>query len=91
MGKKQKDWARRARSLLMWLLGDACATCGSTKNLEFDCIKPQGDAHHKYDTSHRMSFYRQQYDKGNLQIQCAKCHNKKTAKDEQLRLDNEPF
>ena len=94
MGKVQKEWARKARIELMMILGGYCV-CGADDNLEFDCIIPQGDTHHKYDTSHRMSFYRRQHFQfKNLQILCAKCHNKKTHY-EQLLLeklnDDDPF
>jgi 5-methylcytosine-specific restriction endonuclease McrA len=33
-----------------------------------------GDEHHKYDTSHRMSFYRAMHSVGNLALLCATCN-----------------
>jgi len=78
MAARQKEWARNARARLLAALGNLCAECGVTENLEFDCILPQGDAHHKFDTSARMSFYRKQHAAHNIQILCAKCHIKKS-------------
>lgn len=70
MGMRQKEWARAKRAELLAALGGCCAECGTTENLTFDCIQDQGDAHHKFDTSARMSFYRRQHALGNLQILC---------------------
>ena len=77
MAKAQKEWARRQRRALMAELGEVCVFCGSVLNLEFDCKKPMGDAHHRYDTSHRMSFYRKQHANGNLQVLCRRCNARK--------------
>ena len=81
MGKRQKDWARRARVALLEELGGVCKRCGATEPLEMDCIIPQGDKHHKYETSQRISFYRFQHRTGNLQLLCEHCHAVKTASD----------
>jgi len=78
MSARQKDWARRTRAQLITELGGQCALCGTSDNLEFDCITPLGDAHHKYDTSQRMSFYRQQHAANNLQLLCTDCNNDKS-------------
>jgi len=96
MAKRQKEWARRARFELMFKLGGACFECGTDKHLDFDCIIPQGPAHHRsMDTSQRVSFYRRQHKEGNLQLLCRhKCHKKKTVADlkrQQEKEDNEPF
>ena len=77
MGKAQKEWARRKRRELVAVLGGVCAWCGTAEQLEFDCIRPMGDRHHKYDTSHRMSFYRRQHAAGNLQLLCCSCNGRK--------------
>lgn len=74
MGKRQKQWAAKVRDQLFDVLGWACAKCGATKKLEFDCIQPRGHTHHKYDWSHRMSFYRREHAAGNLQVLCATCN-----------------
>lgn len=81
MGKHQKARAKARRIELMMLLGYQCAKCGAEEELEFDCIKPQGDSHHRYDTSQRMCFYFKQYRQGNLQILCSSCHRKKTVEE----------
>jgi hypothetical protein len=90
MGKAQKRWARQERRRIKMLLGEKCALCPATENLEFDCIIPQGDHHHKKDTSSRISFYRRQLAEGNLQVLCAKCNSRKSITD-QPTLDNTPF
>jgi len=81
MGKRQKEWARRARVAVIEQLGGVCKRCGGTEPLELDCILPMGHKHHKYEPSHRMSFYRQQLQAGNLQLLCEHCHAVKTASD----------
>lgn len=83
MGLRQKAWAREASTRLRVQLGNACAKCGrSDLPLEFDCIRPMGHKHHRFDHSWRLSFYRSQHAAGNLQLLCFDCHQLKTA-DEQ--------
>lgn len=65
------------------VLGTFCQHCGKEDDLEFDCIIPCGDAHHKYDTSQRMSFYWQQHKKKNIQVLCSKCNSKKSLSDKE--------
>lgn len=79
MSAYEKEWARRQRAALMEILGPRCNYCGDTepKTLEFDCVKPMGDKHHRMDTSARMSFYRRQFREGNLQVLCRYCNNTK--------------
>lgn len=80
MGKAGNLWAKKARAELMEKLGGACAWCGLSdpEELTFDCIIPQGDKHHRGSPQDRMCFYRKQhFDRGNVQILCAKCNSKK--------------
>ena len=88
MGLRQRIWAKKKRLELRRLLGMKCAQCGSRdyRKLEFDVIIPTPHDHHgKMEWSWRMSFYRQQYREGNLQLLCGghihSCHNKKTSKE----------
>ena len=81
MGRRQRFWARRACDKLTTDLGGKCAQCGTTENLELDCITPCGHYHHKIEWSHRISFYRAQHQKGNLQLLCEKHHNQKSRKE----------
>ncbi len=61
----------------MRLLGNVCAHCGTDQNLEFDCLSPRGDRHHRGDASQRMCFYRRQFREGNLQVLCNVCNGRK--------------
>lgn len=74
-------WARNARFNLLFQLGGCCAQCSATRELEFDCIVPQGDWHHRLGTAKRMTFYRRQHKEGNLQILCKRCNGKKSKSD----------
>lgn len=92
MAKAQKEWAKKAKFYLMFKLGGACFRCGTDKHLDFDCIEPQGDAHHRLDTARRISFYRRQHAEGNLQLLCRhKCHKIKNKEDFLKKQENEPF
>jgi len=80
MARRQLEWARKQRLQLRRLLGLRCWNCGSRdyRKLEFDCIFPQGDFHHRrMDWSWRMSFYRRQLAEGNLALLCQSCNSKK--------------
>lgn len=81
MARRHKLRAKERRRELLALLGGCCRVCGATRRLEFDCIIPQGDRHHKFDTSHRMSFYFQQHRLGNIQILCRKHNSLKSYQD----------
>ena len=81
MGLRQREWARRTREKLLDLLGRRCGWCGATdaeEKLTFDCIEPQGHAHHrKFCWPKRMSFYRRQLAADNLQVLCDRCNSRK--------------
>jgi len=87
MGVRQKAWARNAREQLFETLGRACVFCGATEQLQFDCIRPLGDAHHKLEFSARICFYRGQLEQGNLQVLCARCNAVKGADEHQGTYD----
>jgi len=79
MGMRQRKWARKAAKRLKLVLGYCCACgCGRFQRLQFDCIIPQGDRHHKIEFSWRISFYRRQAKQGNLQLLAEPCHITKT-------------
>ncbi len=77
MSRAAKEWAKRKRRELMTLLGNVCAHCGTMDGLEFDCIYPKGDRHHRGDASQRMCFYQRQFREGNLQVLCNVCNARK--------------
>ncbi len=95
MARAQKEWARQKRRELMELLGNVCAHCGTGENLEFDCIRPRGDKHHRGEASQRMCFYRRQFREGNLQVLCSECNVRKGDEEPGLVLTaplcEEPF
>jgi hypothetical protein len=78
MAKRQRQWAKRKTSDLRVALGNKCAQCGHTANLEFDCIQAMGHAHHVLGVEMRYYFYRQQNEAGNLQLLCKACHEPKS-------------
>ena len=81
MGKRQKQWAAKARLTLRRELGMKCARCGSKyySKLQFDVMQPcDNGRHHKLDWSARMSFYRAQHRLNNIQLLCPDCHAGKT-------------
>lgn len=79
MGLRQRQWAAKWTIKLRLLLGGKCIDCGTTEDLHFDCIYPQGDHHHRIEWSWRMSFYRKQYAQNNLALRCEKCNGRKAA------------
>ena len=79
MAQRQRLWAARERLRLLRLYGNKCNYCGETANLTFDCIKPQGDAHHRASGPERIIFYRKQARAGNLQVLCFECNVHKGA------------
>ena len=90
MAARQREWARRARERLLASLGRKCVDCGSTEDLELDCIVPLGHHHHGLDPARRVSFYRRQARAGNLTIRCSRHNSLKAnlslAEYESLRL-----
>lgn len=74
MGKRQKDWARRAYVKLIEELGGKCVKCGTTENLTIDHIDGCEFDHNGVEWSHRISIYRREAKEGKLQILCDK-HN----------------
>jgi len=78
MAKRQVTWARAVMERLRVVMGRVCVCCGSDENLEMDCREPRGHAHHAVGYVQRATFYRREYEIGNLQLLCSKCHWKKT-------------
>lgn len=75
MAARQKNWARKQRNILHFLLGNKCSVCGSKEKLQLDCKEPQGNEHHrKMAWDCRMRFYWKQFYIGNLDLKCSS-HN----------------
>lgn len=78
MGQRQRVWAEKQTQRLRQLLGLKCARCPAKLNLSFDVIVPVGDYHgRKKEWSWRLSLYRREFDKGNLQLLCGPCNSRK--------------
>jgi 5-methylcytosine-specific restriction endonuclease McrA len=85
MGARQREWARRWREKFLDFFDRRCAWCGAAESadvkLTLDVICPtdehKQDHHRKMDWSHRMSYYRQQAARDNLQCLCVSCNSKK--------------
>lgn len=77
MAKRQRIWAQNERARLVQLLGAKCNACGETEELEFDCREPRGRGHHGMSSDQRISFYRAEMRKGNIQLLCRVCNAKK--------------
>lgn len=73
-----RRWATKGMDSLRDALGAKCAQCGGSDELEFDCIIPQGDKHHKWETNRRYVFYKRQHEQKNLQLLCRVDHEKKS-------------
>jgi hypothetical protein len=74
MARRQKLWAARERARMVLALGSHCMGCGTEEHLTFDCIEPMGPAHHAWNAPERVSFYRAQMKKGNVQLLCVECN-----------------
>ena len=76
---KSNKWAEKIRCELLLMLGGYCKLCGVIKDLEFDHVIPIDWTPSAKSQSQRAAEYRREFQKGNLQILCKKCHGKKTA------------
>ena len=79
MGQRQKIWARRERERLRSALGNRCRVCSWPSNLTFDCIQPANDGHHALDLARRISYYRREARRANLQLLCHFCNSCKSS------------
>jgi 5-methylcytosine-specific restriction endonuclease McrA len=67
----------RIRLLFTKILGGKCRYCGSNINLEFDHIYPSKVSMSNMSRSKREWHWFDEYIKGNIQLLCKKCNNKK--------------
>src|SRR5271170_297973 len=74
---RQSDWAKIEKLRMKFILGSKCVICGTFSCLTFDCIKPTGHRHHKLGSVARVTFYREQMRRGNLQLLCSDCNSRK--------------
>lgn len=103
MAKRHKEVAKKLRAFWKHELGGKCEMAYTGKcrgQLTFDCIIPQGDAHHKGSTDQRMAFYVKQIRLNNIQLLCEKHNAQKKAREMGLfvrerrnedKEDNNPF
>lgn len=81
MGERHRRRAVLAQEKRLNLLlkhGAFCKHCGKESDLEFDCIVPCGDKHHKMSSIDRARFYEKQDKANNIQVLCQKCNAKKS-------------
>ena len=76
---------RARKAELVGLLGGKCRVCPNTVELEFDCIKPMGHAHHVTGSMGRIAFYELMHEHGNVQLLCRRHHREKTADEKNRR------
>lgn len=76
MGIRQREWAKRARAMLVVAMGGACEKCGSRaySELEFDHIGERTWDAAKVSSSHRISIYRREFSEGKLRLLCRTCN-----------------
>lgn len=74
------------RQRLLSILGKRCAFCGNQLGLTFDCIRPQGDNHHRLNPLDRMYFYFDQNRKANVQILCWPCNVRKSNREQPVYI-----
>lgn len=74
MGKRQREWARRAYDKLIQDLGGKCVKCGTTEDLTIDHIEGCEFKHSDVEWSQRISIYRREAKENKLQVLCDK-HN----------------
>ena len=77
MGKRQRDWARKAYDRLILELGGKCIKCGTLSALTIDHIDGCDYYHEKLEWSYRVSVYRREAKEEKLQVLCEKCNVKK--------------
>lgn len=77
---RQVAWAQATREKLINILGGKCAHCAATVCLTFDCIVPTGDAHHRLSSVGRVTYYKREMARGNIQLLCSACNSRKGAK-----------
>jgi hypothetical protein len=89
VGKRQREWAKRARLALIESLGGICVDCGCTElnDLQLDHIAPAGWNRESVDQSWRMSIYRREAKEGKLTVRCYSCNaSKKDRNGSQARI-----
>jgi 5-methylcytosine-specific restriction endonuclease McrA len=89
VARRQTLWARRVLAALRTQLGAHCAHCGAADELQFDCIVPQGHAHHAAGLTGRACFYRAHASWGNIQLLCPTCHAAKSRRELEESLTSE--
>ena len=87
MGKRQRDWARKAYDRLIVDLGSQCVKCKSLAALTIDHIDGCDYDHSSLEWSHRISVYRREAKEGKLQVLCETCNRLKGRPD--LRPDDD--
>lgn len=77
MGKRQRQWAKRARRQLIDQLGGRCVDCGTTDDLQLDHKYQRTWKCRELDTSRKVAMYRREAARGLLEVRCGTCNRKK--------------
>jgi hypothetical protein len=76
---RQNIYYHMTRSLIFFAIGGRiCRQCGTTENVELDCVKPCPNTHDNLSSCSRTGFYWRQFQKNNLQPLCRTCNAKKS-------------
>ena len=84
--KQKTIYTQERREALRKALGNVCKHCKATGKLHFDCVYPQGHAHHQMGSRDRIIFYEREHKRGNIQLLCARCHSLKNEQDAAMRF-----
>lgn len=77
MGRRQKEWAKRARLALVIQLGGKCDECGSINldTLQLDHIYTKSYEPQKLGSDSRIANYRREAKAGLLRVLCKSCNS----------------
>ena len=74
MGRRQRDWAIRARQELIDDLGGRCCYCDTSLDLQINHIYGRNYSLRNLDMSARISIYKEEAKQGLINVACIKCN-----------------
>ena len=85
---KNKATTYEQRMKLKKAMGGRCERCGETEKLEFHDKLGRGSKHHALGSAARIRWYREEWNKGNIELLCEMCH-RRIELNERLKRDKE--